>query len=93
VIFAAANLLLAIQRILFNALDKRENAHMPDLNAREIAIVVPIVIAILWLGLYPAPVLRRMEPAAARVVEQVQRGAVQAEAPTATLAMKPEQTP
>jgi NADH-quinone oxidoreductase subunit M len=93
VIFAAAYLLWAIQRILFNALDKRENAHMPDLNAREIAIVVPIVIAILWLGLYPAPVLRRMEPAAARVVEQVQRGAVQAEAPTTTLAMKPEQTP
>jgi NADH-quinone oxidoreductase subunit M len=92
VIFAAAYLLWAIQRILFNPLDKRENVHIPDLNAREIAIAVPIVIAILWLGLYPAPVLRRMEPAAAKVVEQVQRGAL-ITTPATTVAMKQEQTP
>ncbi|HUQ18732.1 MAG TPA: NADH-quinone oxidoreductase subunit M [Gemmatimonadaceae bacterium] len=91
VIFAAAYLLWAIQRILFNPLDKRENMHIPDLNAREIAIVVPIVIAILWLGLYPAPVLRRMEPAAAQIVEQVHRDA--ATAGSTTVALKSEQTP
>ena len=37
VIIAAAYLLWAIQRILFNPLDKPENEHMPDLNRRELA--------------------------------------------------------
>jgi NADH-quinone oxidoreductase subunit M len=75
VIFAAAYLLWAIQRILFNPLDKRENEHIPDLNWRELAIMVPIIAVIIWLGVYPAPVLRRMEPAAERFVTQVRAGA------------------
>ena len=63
-IFAAAYLLWAIQRILFNPLDKPENAHIPDLNRRELALLLPLIAAIIWLGVYPAPVLRRMEAAA-----------------------------
>jgi NADH-quinone oxidoreductase subunit M len=93
VIFAAAYLLWAIQRVLFNPLDKRENTHIPDLNWREIAISLPIIAAILWLGLYPAPVLRRMEPAAAKIVADVQAGMTNASPSTETLAMKTENTP
>ena len=62
VIFAAAYLLWALQRILFNPLDKPENTHLPDLNRRELALLVPLIAAIIWLGVYPAPVLR--QPAA-----------------------------
>jgi NADH-quinone oxidoreductase subunit M len=72
VIFAAAYLLWAIQRILFNPLDKPENSHITDLNRRELAIVVPLAAAIIWMGVYPAPVLRRMEGAAERFVRQVE---------------------
>ena len=72
VIFAAAYLLWAIQRILFNRLDKPENEHIADLNGRELAIMAPLVVAIIWLGVYPAPVLRRMEVAAQRFVTVVQ---------------------
>jgi NADH-quinone oxidoreductase subunit M len=93
VIFAAAYLLWAIQRILFNALDKPENTRIPDLNWREIAIAVPIIITIIWLGVYPAPVLRRMEPAAARLVAQVREGAMPVAVPTTTVAMKTETAP
>ncbi|HEX2717735.1 MAG TPA: NADH-quinone oxidoreductase subunit M [Gemmatimonadaceae bacterium] len=75
VIFAAAYLLWAIQRILFNSLDKPVNEHIPDLNGREIAIMVPLVVVILWLGLYPAPVLRRMEASAEAFVSHVSAGA------------------
>jgi NADH-quinone oxidoreductase subunit M len=74
VIFAAAYLLWAIQRILFNPLNKRENAHLPDLNRREVAIMVPLIAAIIWLGAYPAPVLRRMEGSAQLLVNRVQGG-------------------
>ncbi len=74
VIFAAAYLLWAIQRILFNPLDKKENEHIPDLNWREIGLLVPFIAVIIWLGVYPAPVLSRMETSAQMVIDQVQAG-------------------
>ncbi|HEY5021313.1 MAG TPA: hypothetical protein VII30_02375, partial [Gemmatimonadaceae bacterium] len=72
VIFAAAYLLWALQRILFNPLDKPENTHIPDLNRRELAMLVPIVAVIIWLGVYPAPVLRRMEASSRLLISRVQ---------------------
>src|SRR5919202_448263 len=78
VIFAAAYLLWAIQRILFNALDKPENDHITDVNGRELAFMLPLVACIIWLGVYPAPVLRRMEPSARSFVSRVgQRAATE----------------
>jgi NADH-quinone oxidoreductase subunit M len=72
VIIAAAYLLWAIQRILFNTLDKSENERVSDLNRREVLLMAPLLAGIIWLGVYPAPVLRRMEPAAANFVRLVQ---------------------
>src|SRR5712671_3430818 len=76
VIFAAVYLLWALQRILFNPLDKAENEHVPDLNRRELAMLVPLIAAIIWLGVYPAPILRRMEGSAQLLVNRVERGSV-----------------
>jgi NADH-quinone oxidoreductase subunit M len=73
VIFAAAYLLWAIQRILFNPLDKASNEHIPDLNWREVAFMAPLVAVIIWLGIYPAPVLRRMETASQALVTRVEQ--------------------
>jgi NADH-quinone oxidoreductase subunit M len=72
VIIAAAYLLWAIQRILFNALDKRENEHVPDLNRRELLLMAPLLAGIIWLGVYPAPVLRRMQTSAEQFVRTVE---------------------
>ena len=72
VIFAAVYLLWALQRILFNPLDKSENTHIPDLNRRELALLVPLVAAIIWLGVYPAPVLRRMEASSRLLINRVE---------------------
>jgi NADH-quinone oxidoreductase subunit M len=69
VIFAAAYLLWALQRMIFNRLDDRENEHLSDLTPRELAVMLPLVVGIVWLGLYPAPVLRRTEPATRRYLE------------------------
>jgi NADH-quinone oxidoreductase subunit M len=69
VIFAAAYLLWALQRLIFNRLDDGENEHLTDLTARELAVMLPLVAGIVWLGLYPAPVLRRMEPSTKHYLE------------------------
>ena len=72
VIIAAAYMLWAVQRILFNPLDKPENEHIPDMNRRELLLMAPLVAGIIWLGVYPAPVLRRLQPAAEEFVRIVE---------------------
>ena len=72
VIIAAAYMLWAVQRILFNPLDKVENEHIPDLNRRELLLMAPLLAGIIWLGVYPAPVLRRLQPAAENFVRIVE---------------------
>jgi NADH-quinone oxidoreductase subunit M len=74
VIFAAAYLLWALQRIIFNRLDKPENSGLKDLTARELVVLLPLIAGIVWMGLYPNAVLRRIEPAAAHYVEAVRTG-------------------
>src|SRR5213080_4542954 len=71
VIVAAMYLLPALQRILYNPLDKPENEKLPDLSPREIAVLVPLLACIVWIGVYPAPILRRMEPAAINLIQSV----------------------
>jgi NADH-quinone oxidoreductase subunit M len=75
VILAAAYLLWALQRIIYNPLDKPDNEHLTDLNWREIGLLVPVIAAIMWLGLYPKPVLTRMEAATTAFVRTVEAGA------------------
>ncbi|HEY4649094.1 MAG TPA: hypothetical protein VIG95_08290, partial [Gemmatimonadales bacterium] len=50
-------------------------AAFPDLSARELVVLVPLLAGIVWLGLYPGPVLRRMEPASRQFVQTVQAAA------------------
>ena len=75
VIFAAAYLLWSLQRIIYNKLDKPENRTIPDLNWREIGLLVPLLIAIVWMGVYPKPVLEKTEAAARRLVTYVEASA------------------
>jgi NADH-quinone oxidoreductase subunit M len=72
VIFAAAYLLWALKRILYGPLTSDENRGLTDLTRREYLVLAPLMALILWLGLYPQPVLRRMEPAARGYIERIQ---------------------
>jgi len=58
--------------MIFNRLDKPDNERLIDLTPRELAVLLPLLVGIVWLGLYPGPVLRRMEPASRRFVDSVQ---------------------
>jgi NADH-quinone oxidoreductase subunit M len=69
VIFAAYYMLPMVQRMLFNPLSNPANRGLPDLNWREIGLLAPLVLLILLLGVYPKPVLDRMEPAAREVLQ------------------------
>jgi NADH-quinone oxidoreductase subunit M len=82
VILSAVYILWAVQRVLFNPLDKPENRNLPDMNWREVAMMVPVAIMIFYLGIHPAPVLRRMEPRLQEVMLQVEARRIELTAPT-----------
>lgn len=73
VILGAAYLLGMYQKVLLNKLDKPENKELTDLNAREIAILVPIVGLILFIGLYPSPALNAFKASTTHIVDIVNR--------------------
>jgi len=70
VILAALYLLWAYQRV-FHGTPEGDNATMRDLKVREIAVMVPFVAAIVFMGLFPGPVLDRIEPAVDRLLVHV----------------------
>lgn len=71
VILAALYLLWAYQRV-FHGPAVDDNATMPDLRVREFAVLVPFLAAIVFMGLYPKPVIDRMEPAVDALVAHVE---------------------
>jgi NADH-quinone oxidoreductase subunit M len=72
VIFAATYMLWALLRVLYGPVDKKENEGLTDLTPREYAILVPLLALIIWLGLAPGAMLRRMEPSSRAFIESVQ---------------------
>jgi NADH-quinone oxidoreductase subunit M len=80
VVLSAIYLLWAYQRAMHGELRPEHRGHR-DLSLREYAILVPVVAAIVAIGVYPKPFLDRIEPAAERHAQllQVERpGQVQA---------------
>ena len=62
VVLGAVYMLWLVKRFLFGPVVHEENRKMPDLNAREFALLLPILLFIVYLGVHPGPFLRRMEP-------------------------------
>lgn len=54
VILAAVYMLWMFQRVMFGPVTKEENRVLKDLNAREIGLLVPVMIFIVWIGVYPS---------------------------------------
>ncbi len=71
VIVAAMYLLPALQKIIYNPLAKPENQKLLDLSPRELIVLLPLLAAIIWIGVYPRPFLSRMEPAAQHLIQTV----------------------
>lgn len=53
VIMAAVYMLYMFQKVFMGELDKEENKHLPQLAWQEVAVFVPLIILIFWIGLQP----------------------------------------
>jgi len=70
VILSAVYMLWMFQRVMFGELDNPKNQKLLDLNAREIAIMVPLIVMIFVMGIYPKPFIDKMDPAIKKLVSQ-----------------------
>jgi NADH-quinone oxidoreductase subunit M len=84
VIWAAVYMLWMVQRVFFGRVTRPENRRLADLNWREIGLLTPLLVLMLYMGAYPRPFLARarasVEAVRARVVATGAQGVVRAEA-------------
>jgi NADH-quinone oxidoreductase subunit M len=71
VILAALYLLWAYQRV-FHGTPDDENAEFPELRWREGLLMAPLLGLIVFMGVYPKPVLERMEPSVDALIHHVE---------------------
>lgn len=71
VILGAAYMLWLVQRVMFGPAP--DGPRMQDLRPREALAVVPLVVLTIVMGLYPGPLLARIEPTAQAVLDRVEQ--------------------
>ncbi len=69
VVLGAAYMLYLVRRLVFGELDKDDVKAMPDLNMREKLIFAPLVIVVLWMGIYPNSFLEPMHASVSHLLE------------------------
>ncbi|HLA79588.1 MAG TPA: NADH-quinone oxidoreductase subunit M [Vicinamibacteria bacterium] len=72
IVLGAAYLLWLYQRVFWGKITNEENRHLTDLNARELATLIPLVALCFWIGIYPKPFLDFLDKPTAVLAAVVQ---------------------
>ncbi|MBW1985745.1 MAG: NADH-quinone oxidoreductase subunit M [Deltaproteobacteria bacterium] len=73
VIFAACYMLWMFQRVMFGVVTNEKNRNLPDLSLREIAYLTPLLVFIVWIGVYPNTFLDKTKASTENFVAQMER--------------------
>src|SRR6185503_19118482 len=71
VIWAAVYMLWMLQRVVFGKVTKPENAGLRDLSARELGLLIPLLVLMLFMGVYPRVFLDRSQASVAEVKTRI----------------------
>ena len=71
IILASAYLLWMVQRVAFGVPAPHMLSKLRDVNLREMVTLVPLVVLIFMIGLFPNPILTRMHPSIEKVIARV----------------------
>jgi NADH-quinone oxidoreductase subunit M len=71
IILNAGYMLWLYQRMFFGNIDNPKNEKLTDMNAREWAYMLPLVVLSLWIGVYPKPFIEFIQKPVNAVVRQV----------------------
>jgi NADH-quinone oxidoreductase subunit M len=72
IIFAAVYMLWMYQRVIFGTITDPENRRLRDLSPREWAVVLPVVVLIVWIGVYPVAFTAKTEVTVEALIQQVE---------------------
>jgi NADH-quinone oxidoreductase subunit M len=72
IVFAAVYLLWMYQRVVFGEVTHEANRRLRDLTPREWALLVPVLVFIVWIGVYPAAFTGKTEATIAALLAQVE---------------------
>jgi NADH-quinone oxidoreductase subunit M len=61
VILGAAYMLYLIQRVFYGKMYRESHKQLPDLNRREIALMLPLILLVFVMGMFPTPFFRQMD--------------------------------
>jgi NADH-quinone oxidoreductase subunit M len=70
-ILGAAYMLYLYRRVIFGHLTKDSLAAIKDMSLREVAVFAPLVVLVLWMGVYPAPFLEVMHVSVANLISNI----------------------
>jgi len=71
IVLGAAYMLWLYQRTMLGKVENPANAKLLDLNMRELATLIPLIIVAFWIGLYPAPFFRALDKPVNKLVAKV----------------------
>ena len=74
IVLAASYMLWMLQRVALGQSRTSVAARLPDLNWRETATMIPLVVVVFWVGLYPGPLLNVMEASVTSLIQQTTGG-------------------
>ena len=72
VILAAVYMLWGYERVFTGPITNSANESLHDLGLREIAIIVPLILIVLAIGIYPRPILDRIQPSVDLILERIE---------------------
>ena len=61
-----------VQRVFFGPLNNEKNKNLKDLSLREMIVLLPFIIAVFWIGIFPQSYLNKMDKSVTHYVEQHQ---------------------
>ena len=72
IVLAAAYMLWMLQRVALGEPNTKAASLLPDLSHRELATVIPLAVLVLWIGLYPGPLMEMMDASVTSLVQQME---------------------
>ena len=70
IVLAAAYMLWMLHRVALGEPNTKFVSVLPDLTSRELGTVIPLAILVLWIGLYPGPLMEMMDVSVADLIQQ-----------------------
>lgn len=73
VVLSAIYILWMLEKVMFGEIKVPENRNLKDISKREFSVLLPVIILIFWIGLYPSPFLSRIEASVTHLINRIEQ--------------------